>query len=52
MIINKLKMKKIYLDNAGKLSWKESLNKEIPFPRKGKPKSKHYQQIKNEKNIS
>ena len=29
---------KVYLDN-GKLSYKESLNKELPFPRKGKPKS-------------
>ena len=32
-------MKQIYLDNADKLSCKESLNKELPFPRKGKPKS-------------
>ena len=35
-------MKQIYLDNADKLSCKESLNKELPFPRKGKPKSMHY----------
>ncbi|MFH1358295.1 MAG: hypothetical protein ABIH37_00230 [archaeon] len=35
--------KEIYFDSAGKLSLKESLNKEIPFLKKGKPKSMHYQ---------
>ncbi len=36
-------MKRIYLDNAGNFSYKENLNKELPFPRKGKLKSLHYQ---------
>ncbi|MDD5192747.1 MAG: hypothetical protein PHH54_06570 [Candidatus Nanoarchaeia archaeon] len=36
-------MKQIYLDNAGKLSYKDKFEQRIPFLIKGNPKTKHCQ---------